>query len=182
MKRMASSSFDAEPAISTRILKLAVFAPEAASRLTADEGRFRANEEWPMTSSTPSGVLTAILPCNHLDASERFYRRLGFTRIESDRPPPSESDTYRLLSNGRGGFLHLTDAVEGWLVPGRNPFGLYLYLEDVDALAAEFGNEIIGKSAPEDKPWGMYEFALSDPDETLVRVGWPTRLRRRAGL
>jgi hypothetical protein len=22
------------------------------------------------------------------------------------------------------------------------------------------------------------EFALSDPDETLVRVGWPTRLRR----
>jgi len=24
----------------------------------------------------------------------------------------------------------------------------------------------------------MYEFALSDPDETLVRVGWPTRLRK----
>jgi hypothetical protein len=24
---------------------------------------------------------------------------------------------------------------------------------------------------------GMYEFAMSDPDETLVRVGWPTRLR-----
>jgi hypothetical protein len=23
----------------------------------------------------------------------------------------------------------------------------------------------------------MYEFALSDPDETLVRIGWPTRLR-----
>jgi catechol 2,3-dioxygenase-like lactoylglutathione lyase family enzyme len=131
-----------------------------------------------MTSSTPSGVLTAILPCNNLDASERFYRRLGFTRIESQWPPPGEPDTYRLLSNGRGGYLHLTDAVEGWLVPGRNPFGLYLYLEDVDDLAAEFRNEILGKSAPEDKPWGMYEFALSDPDETLVRVGWPTRLRR----
>jgi catechol 2,3-dioxygenase-like lactoylglutathione lyase family enzyme len=131
-----------------------------------------------MTSSTPSGVLTAIVPCNNLDASERFYRRLGFTRIESQWPPPGEPDTYRLLSNGRGGYLHLTDAVEGWLVPGRNPFGLYLYLEDVDDLAAEFRNEILGKSAPEDKPWGMYEFALSDPDETLVRVGWPTRLRR----
>jgi hypothetical protein len=23
----------------------------------------------------------------------------------------------------------------------------------------------------------MYEFALSDPDETLVRIGWPTQLR-----
>ena len=130
-----------------------------------------------MTSSTPSGVLTAILPCNNLDASERFYSRLGFTRSETYRPPPGEPDTYRLLSNGKGGYLHLTDAVEGWLVAGRNPFGLYLYIEDVDALAAEFRSEIIGKTAPEDKAWGMYEFALSDPDETLVRVGWPTRLR-----
>ena len=78
----------------------------------------------------------------------------------------------------KGGYPHLTDAVEGWLVPGRNPFGLYLYLEDVDSLAAEFRDETLGKRAPEEKPWGMYEFALSDPDETLVRVGWPTRLRR----
>ncbi len=133
-----------------------------------------------MTSFAPSGVLTTILPCNDFDASERFYNRLGFARSDSYRPPPGEPDTYRLLSNGRGGYLHLTDAVEGWLVPGKNPFGLYLYLEDVDTLAAEFRDEIIGKSAPEDKPWGMYEFALSDPDETLVRVGWPTRLRRGA--
>jgi catechol 2,3-dioxygenase-like lactoylglutathione lyase family enzyme len=133
-----------------------------------------------MTSSTPSGVMTAVLPCNNLDASERFYNRLGFARPDSERPAPGEADTYRRLSNGKGGYLHLTDAVEGWLVPGRNPFGLYLYLEDVDALAAEFQDEIRGKSRPEpeDKPWGMYEFALSDPDETLVRIGWPTRLRR----
>jgi hypothetical protein len=130
-----------------------------------------------MTSSTPSGVMTAILPCNDLDASERFYHRLGFVHSDTARPP-GEADTYRMLSNGRGGYLHLTDAVEGWLVPGKNPFGLYLYLEDVDALAAEFRDQIIGKTAPEDKSWGMYEFALSDPDETLVRVGWPTRLRR----
>ena len=33
--------------------------------------------------------------------------------------------------NGKG-QLHLTDAVEGWLVPGRNPFGLYFYMEDVE--------------------------------------------------
>lgn len=131
-----------------------------------------------MTSFAPSGILTAILPCNDLDVSEQFYHRLGFTRSDGPRPSPGEADGYRLLSNGSGGYLHLTDAVEGWLVPGRNPFGLYLYTEDVDALAAEFRDEIIGKHAPEDKPWGMYEFALSDPDQTLVRVGWPTRLRR----
>jgi catechol 2,3-dioxygenase-like lactoylglutathione lyase family enzyme len=110
--------------------------------------------------------LTAILPCNDLDASEAFYARLGFTHREGD-------DDYRMLSDGRGGELHLTAAVEGWLVPGRNPFGLYLYVEGVDELAARMG------CRAEDKPWGMYEFAVSDPDETLVRVGWPTRLRKR---
>src|SRR5262249_25728841 len=44
--------------------------------------------------------LTAILPCNDLDASEAFYARLGFTHREGD-------DGYRMLSNGRGGELHL---------------------------------------------------------------------------
>jgi hypothetical protein len=52
-----------------------------------------------MTSFALSGVMTAILPCNNLDASERFYNRLGFTRSVR---PPGEPDTYRLLSNGKG--------------------------------------------------------------------------------
>jgi hypothetical protein len=26
----------------------------------------------------------------------------------------------------------------------------------------------------------MYEFALSDPDGTLVRIGWPSRLMSRS--
>jgi hypothetical protein len=43
----------------------------------------------------------------------------------------------------------------------------------VDELAAAIGESVLYK--PENKPWGMYEFAVSDPDETLVRVGWPTR-------
>ena len=118
-------------------------------------------------------ALTAILPCNNLDASEAFYNRLGFTRADGG----AWSD-YRILADGKGGHLHLTPAVEGWVVPGSNPFGLYLYTEDVDQLAASFPNEVLDeKRRPEDKPWGMYEFALSDPDGTLVRIGWPTRLR-----
>jgi predicted lactoylglutathione lyase len=121
-----------------------------------------------------SHALTAILPCNDLDASEAFYNRLGFARPDQDKPSDGD-DTYRILSDGQGGQLHLNDAVEGWLTPGRNPFGLYLYTRDVDRLAAEFKGEVIEKTAPEHKPWGMYEFALSDPDGTLVRVGWPSR-------
>ena len=111
--------------------------------------------------------MTAILPCNDLDRSAAFYRHLGFEQIGGD-------DGYRMLSDRKGAELHLNKAVEGWLIPGRNPFGLYLYVENVDDLAGRLGCQA------EDKPWGMYEFALSDPDETLVRVGWPSRLRKSA--
>jgi hypothetical protein len=119
-------------------------------------------------------TLTAILPCNDLDASEAFYGRLGFTRPASARSAPGALDDYRMLSDGKGGAVHLTAAVEGWLIRGRNPFGLYLYTEEVDALAARFAGETLEKGGPEHKPWGMYEFSLSDPDETLVRIGWPS--------
>ena len=61
------------------------------------------------------------------------------------------------------------------LIPGQNPFGLYLYAENVDELAERMGDLVL--HAPETKPWGMYEFALSDPDETLVRVGWPSTIK-----
>lgn len=116
--------------------------------------------------------VTAILPCNDLDAAQRFFERLGFTR--DDGSP----DDYRMLSDGHGGDIHLNPALPGWLTPGRNPFGLYLYRENVDALAAAFADEIIEREGASDKPWGMYEFALNGPDETLVRIGWPSRLRK----
>jgi len=118
--------------------------------------------------------LTAILPCNDLDASEAFYNRLGFFQDAVSR---DAHDGYRILADGEGGHLHLTEAVEGWLVKGRNPFALYLYIEDVDAMAAVFSDAIIEpEKRASHKPWGMYEFALSDPDDTLVRVGWSSRL------
>ena len=106
-------------------------------------------------------AMVAILPCNDLDVSEGFYRKLGFTH----RSGPGD---YRMLSDDQGREIHLTEAAEGWLIPGRNPFGLYLYAENVDELAERMGELVL--RPPEDKPWGTYEFALSDPDETLVRV------------
>jgi hypothetical protein len=117
--------------------------------------------------------LTAILPCNDLEVGQVFFERLGFTRDETIR------DDYRLMSDGYGGHVHLTQAHEGWLTPGRNPFGLYLYRENVDALAAAFAGEMLDKTGPSNKPWGMYEFALNGPDDTLIRVGWPMKLRGR---
>ena len=116
--------------------------------------------------------LTAILPCNDLDAAQSFFERLGFKLDEGSL------DEYRMLSDGLGGYIHLNAVITGWLQAGRNPFGLYLYREDVDGVAAAFAGETVGTLS--DKPWGMYEVAINGPDETLVRVGWPTRLRKRA--
>jgi catechol 2,3-dioxygenase-like lactoylglutathione lyase family enzyme len=96
-----------------------------------------------MTGTPSSGTFVTILPCNDLDASERFYNRLGFVRrVESGDPD------YRILSNSAGGHLNLTKAEKGWLVPGRNPFGLYLYLEDVDGLAAALQDLRSGRRGP----------------------------------
>lgn len=107
---------------------------------------------------------TAIVPSDDLDASEAFYRKLGF-QVESDY------GDYRILADGKGWHLHLTRSA-GW--PARvedNPFGLYLYVDDVDAVADRVRDHIIEKGTPHLKPWGTYEFAVSDPSGTLVRIG-----------
>jgi len=108
--------------------------------------------------------VAAILPCSDLDASGHFYARLGFELV-------SDHGHYRILADGRGWHLHLNQ-VRGWPATGEdNPFGLYLYVEDVDAVADRVRELILSPGAPERKPWGTYEFALSDPSGTLVRVG-----------
>ncbi|MDR6833368.1 MULTISPECIES: VOC family protein [unclassified Sphingopyxis] len=106
----------------------------------------------------------AIIPSSDLDASEAFYKRLGFDVT-------SDYGHYRILADGRGWHLHLTLS-PGW--PKRiedNPFGLYLYVDDVDAVAARVRELIIETGSPNAKPWGTYEFAVSDPSGLLVRVG-----------
>lgn len=82
-----------------------------------------------------------------------------------------------MFSHPNGSDIHLRELgpdEEGWLEPLKNPMGIYVYSEDVEALAVEFANEIIepGKK-PEIKEWGMFEFSLNGPDGCLVRVGWP---------
>lgn len=119
----------------------------------------------------PTHSIVAILPCSNLDASTAFYERLGLSVV-------SDYGTYRLLDDGKGWQLHLTnESGPTWPERDQNPFGLYLYTDRVAELAEVVGDAILGPiKTPTHKPWGMYEFALSDPDETLVRIGWPSRL------
>ncbi|WP_267433757.1 VOC family protein [Sphingomonas sp. GM_Shp_1] len=108
--------------------------------------------------------VVAIVPADDLDASTAFYRLLGF-EVAAD------FGSYRILEDGQGWHLHLNH-MPGW--PPRvedNPFGLYLYVEDVDAVADRVRDRIIERDAPHAKPWGTYEFAVSDPSGVLVRIG-----------
>jgi len=124
-----------------------------------------------MTDRTASTV-TAIIPCNDVDAAEAWWNRLGFTR-----PADQDYGDYRMLDDGAGGEVHLQPAVAGWVSPGHNPFGVYIYTPRVDELAQAMRDSIIEREkAPAHKEWGMYEFALNGPDDLLVRIGWPSRL------
>ena len=125
-------------------------------------------------------ALIAIVPCNDLDASEAFYNRLGFVsggqRGQRGTPRALGARTTGSSPTARARRCTSPRRSRVVVVPGRNPFGLYLYAEDVDALAERLRDDIIERHhVPEHKAWGMYEFAVSDPDGVLVRIGWPTR-------
>ncbi len=68
-------------------------------------------------------------------------------------------------------FLHAT------LVPADSWAGCYVRVADVDALNTSFlaaGLPVRGiprMDTPENKPWGMREFAIVDEDGNLLRVG-----------
>ena len=119
--------------------------------------------------------ITAILPCTNLASAIRFFVRLGFAA-------PSEEEVhgwnrYLMLSHPNGSDIHLRELEpdeEGCLEPLKNPFGIYVYSKDVEALVVEFADEIIGPvKKSEIKKWGMFEFSLNGPGGCLVRVGWP---------
>jgi hypothetical protein len=114
--------------------------------------------------------VAAILPTNSLPKATEFFSRLGFQISYPNEP--SADDDYAILFHPNLAEVHLQKATTGWLVEGKNPFALYVYTEDVDKMAAEFKDELIEK--PEHKPWKMYEFAINGPDDTLIRVGWPS--------
>src|SRR3546814_18397244 len=81
-----------------------------------------------MTDAPPHSI-AAILPCTDLDASTAFYEKLGLSVV-------SDHCSYRLLEDGKGWQLHLTnESPEGWRVPGQNPVGIYLYTDSRAAIA-----------------------------------------------
>jgi hypothetical protein len=127
-------------------------------------------------SASPSSRprIVTILPCTSISSATTFFTRLGFTTPTKEQE--SQWEDYLLLSHPQGLEIHLRQLgpeEQGWLVPEKNPFGLYVYTPEVARLAVEFKDEIIEESGAEVKEWGMLEFSVNGPDGCLVRVGWP---------
>jgi catechol 2,3-dioxygenase-like lactoylglutathione lyase family enzyme len=108
-----------------------------------------------------------ILLARDLAETGRFYAALGFT---CGWPMPDY-----LIVDRDGAEIHFVPAAE--LDPFTSDAMCYLFVDDVDALVGQW-QELglpdagIPRLEPaEDKPWGLREAALVDPDGTLLRVG-----------
>lgn len=111
-----------------------------------------------------------ILPCRDLDETLAFYGGLGFALDFEERQPLA----YAIVSLGEA-EIHL-ERVEG-LAPQAARHACYLEVGNADALFAHwrgagFAAEGVPRLEPiADRPWGMREFALVDPNGNRLRVG-----------
>ena len=86
-----------------------------------------------------------------------WYERLGFMKQWEHRFEPALP---AFVSVGRGDIRLFLSEHEG---DARPDTLLYLFVDDVDAIAQEFG------ATPEDQPWAR-EIELRDPDGNRLRI------------
>lgn len=110
-----------------------------------------------------------ILPSRSVNETALFYRRLGF------QGGPHESDAeYAIL---RRGSVELHFFTHKELVPAESSAGCYIRVLDVESIYSSFSSsQLPRRGIPrmdtlEDKPWGLREFAILDPDGNLLRIG-----------
>lgn len=112
--------------------------------------------------------LSPILPSADIEKSEHFWMNMGFQTIYKD------TQEY-LMMKRENAEVHFWLNPE--LKPELNDAGAYMRPDNIDALDREWAQlGLPGKGIPrlvraEDKPWGMRELALVDPDGNLIRAG-----------
>jgi catechol 2,3-dioxygenase-like lactoylglutathione lyase family enzyme len=124
-------------------------------------------QELDAMATNDDAVTIPTLPSRSLPATLAFYGRLGFDG--------------ELIG---GGYAILTRGpieLHFFPHPDLDPYacyaGCYVRLHGVDALHAALATaDLPAQGIPrlervEDKPWGMREFAVIDPDGSLLRIG-----------
>ena len=109
------------------------------------------------------------LPCKSVSATVAFYERLGF-----EGGPHEFNREYAIL---RRGAVELHFFTHEQLVPANSSAGCYIRVLDVEGIYHSFLSSQLPRlgiprmNTLEDKPWGLREFAIVDPDGNLLRIG-----------
>ncbi|MEZ5329570.1 MAG: glyoxalase superfamily protein [Verrucomicrobiales bacterium] len=104
-------------------------------------------------------VLVSNFRVNDARESSKWYARLGFD-VEGGHQFAPGMPYYLFLKRGDN-LLHLSEH-KGDAKPDSL---VYFYVNDVDAVAAEFGEKV------KSQPWGCREVWLKDPDGNRLRIG-----------
>ena len=114
-------------------------------------------------------IAIPILPSRSVDETLAFYQRLGFEGNIWGEPY-----FYAIL---RRGTVELHFFTHKELRPAESDACCYIRVSDVESIYRDFavaglpGKGMPRQDALEDKPWGMREFAIVDPDGNLLRIG-----------
>lgn len=102
----------------------------------------------------------AFVPCKDFEQSKRFYQELGFRIAWA-------TDDVACLRLGACAFL-----LQDFHVPEHlNNFQMHLLVENVDDWWEHLRAKGIDAKPPQDRPWGLRDFALLDPSGVLWRIG-----------
>jgi uncharacterized glyoxalase superfamily protein PhnB len=115
-------------------------------------------------------MLKAAVPEIHVStaaAARQFYSdKLGFTCANAWRPDETKDDPCYMAFVRDGVWLQVTS------FKGTLGTCVYVYVDDVDTLHAEFASKGVADLSPvEDQTWGTREFAVTDPDDNTLRFG-----------
>ena len=117
----------------------------------------------------PYDLAIPTLPSRSIAATAAFYQRLGF-----EGGVHEFNNAYSILRRGAAEPHFLTHEK---LVPTESSAGCYIRVLDVetffrDCLTSKLPPKGIPRMEPlQDKPWGLREFAIVDPDGNLLRIG-----------
>ncbi len=117
----------------------------------------------------PPDLAIPTLPSRSIPATLAFYARLGF----SGRVLGADA-AYAAVTRGS---VELHFFAHPALRPAESHAGCYVRVTNVDALYAALAAAALPPAgiprmeAVADKPWGMREFAVVDPDGNLLRIG-----------